>query len=195
MCTTLEWIAIAGLALSTVSAGASYMGQQEQANQASKSQQAQAKYRLEVAEQATQNYLRQSNNLAIRAGQEREAAGQRAFNTRVEALKESAANRVSAGEAGVTGISVDSLLADFYGREGRAQQATSANLNNALLSINDQQQSAYAEVLGAVNYARQPMRPVNYPSLFGPALEIAGAGITFADRLDEANSPDRKDKA
>ena len=123
------------------------------------------------------NFNNQQAQLDLRASEEREAAGQNAFETRLASLRASADAAVSSGET--AGLSVDALLADFAGAGGRGLQAIDTNLNNRLGQINVDREGSRAQAQSIFNSASVPQirRTINSPSPIGLGLNIAGAGL------------------
>ena len=110
-------LALIGTVLSAV---VGYMGQQQQ---------------YEAQKQQYQNNREASNKAAVntytsqqnRALQERKAASQETQNLNIEAMRGRSTAEVAAGEAGVTGLSVDALINDYYGQQGRYERTLSNN--------------------------------------------------------------------
>jgi uncharacterized protein YfiM (DUF2279 family) len=69
---------------------------------------------------AVNSYMYQNTRIQ----QERKATGQQLFEDSVAALKKRGTAYASAGEAGISGLSVDALLSDVFAQEGRQHMAT-----------------------------------------------------------------------
>lgn len=138
MCIVLAPAALAALSIGTTvaSAGLGLYGQVKAA-------QAQNDYYAENAAQATKaandKYLAQQTQL----NQERDKATQTLTQNSIKALQARATARTAAGEAGVTGLSVDALIDDYYGKQG---QETAA--------VNQNYQMTYDYVLGSLKGTR-----------------------------------------
>jgi hypothetical protein len=114
-------MAVAQFALGAASAVTGYMGQQAQYTQ---QQQIYENNRAAANKAATETYASTQNRIL----QERAAASNEAQKLNVDAAKGRATAAVAAGEAGVAGLSVDALIADYYGQQGRYERTLSNNL-------------------------------------------------------------------
>lgn len=107
MCLPLAAIgAIAGVA----SAGAGYMGQRQQAK-------AQAAYQAQSAAAEQQRSLQEQTSIRMRQAQEQEATARELEQVSKKSQEALARARVSAGEAGVAGASVQALMDDYTRQE------------------------------------------------------------------------------
>lgn len=111
-----------------------------------------------------------NNSFTERQGQESDAASANKFDYALEARSARATAEVAAGEAGVSGLSVEALLNDLSGRQGRFNDRTDQNRDMALDQIQAQKR-------GASRTARDRINSVAKPSLFDTGLRIAGAGL------------------
>ena len=157
------------LAISAASAGASYHGQ----GQAAK---AQTRYQQQMMEAEQARQVQEESNLRLRQQNEQEARTRELAKVSQEGRAMYSRNVTAAGEAGISGASVDALLAegtrrelDFYesmDRQGRIQDTTyereiAAGRSGSEMRILD------------VN------RPVSRPSFGGLAIDV-GAGVMQA---------------
>jgi hypothetical protein len=165
-------LAIISTAVSALSAGLSYIGQQQAAN-------AQARYQREQAKAAIKNAAAQHNQTTTQAIQAQDAAQAEADRVRLETAALAARARVAAGEAGVSGLSVDALVADIE-RAGAERAAAIRNqLGLQLLDLQDQRLAINASARSVLNNARQP---ITRPSLGVTGLQIAAGGLDAYDR-------------
>ncbi|MFR0657054.1 hypothetical protein SB719_21145, partial [Pantoea sp. SIMBA_079] len=74
--------------------------------------------RIEANRAATDNYAATQ----LRMQQEQKAASQELQKSQTEAAQARATAETAAGEAGVSGLSVDSLIADYYNQEGQFER-------------------------------------------------------------------------
>src|SRR6056300_2077027 len=120
-------IGLAGLALGAASAGASAIGQQQQARmqyQAAKQQaEMQRRYQAQAAAAERQRALQEQTSLRMRQAQEQEAVGRELEQVSRKSQAALARARVSAGEAGVAGASVDALMGDYLRQEAGYRSA------------------------------------------------------------------------
>jgi len=95
--------------------------------------------------------------------QEREAASQKLFQKKTEALVARSKAAASAGEAGVTGLSVAALTNDFSAQEGRSIQAIQTNFEIQKQKNMDEGDAAYHNTIGRINSVRQASKPSALP--------------------------------
>lgn len=183
-------LALGGLAIATSAATGivSYMGQQRQADAGVAYQEALIQSHnnqmIQNAALATESYTQQAQQLAVREQEEDEKASQDIQQTQIEAAQARARARVAAGEAGVAGLSVDSLFADFYRQEDIFRESVRRNrelgrqqYKRNLKGLQSQAQGRIASIQPYVP------KPVIRPSFLGSALQIGsdvftqGAGL------------------
>jgi hypothetical protein len=183
-------LALGGLAIATSAATGivSYMGQQRQADAGVTYQEALIQSHnnqmIQNAALATESYTQQAQQLAVREQEEDEKASQDIQQTQIEAAQARARARVAAGEAGVAGLSVDSLFADFYRQEDIFRESVRRNrelgrqqYKRNLKGLQSQAQGRIASIQPYVP------KPVIRPSFLGSALQIGsdvftqGAGL------------------
>ncbi len=186
-------LALGGLAIATSAATGivSYVGQSQQAaaQAAYQSQVAQVQNQqiLENARLANESFLRQSEQENLRQQQEGEKAGQEIQQTQIEAAQARARARVAAGEAGVSGLSVDSLFADFYRQEDVFRESVRRNQDFSRLQSQENIKGFRAQAQGRIASIRPYVpEPVVRPSFLGTALQIGSdvftRGSNLADR-------------
>jgi hypothetical protein len=108
--------------------------------------------------------------LARRAHQEQRAATQTIMQADRQAREADALARVSAGEAGVAGASVDALLADI--ERDRLEFGTSVGQD-----LDDSQKQIELEKRGAAARAQNRINAAPPSDPLGTALKIGGAGL------------------
>jgi len=171
---------IAPIVMGVVSGGlqvagsvARHQGQQEAANQTLAYQQ-----QLTGAAQAVA--ADQQSAVRQRQAQEHESFARDSEKARIANAEARATARVSAGEAGITGSSVDALLQEFSMQEGRYFEA---NLRQSEL-LDMGADSEIDSIRQGLNY--QTLRinaPVNRPSRLATGLSIGGAIIGAASTM------------
>ena len=161
-------IALAGLALGAGSAAASYAGQRQQAKQ-------QARYQAQASAAERQRALQEHRSIRMREAQE-----QTARNTEIQRIAQKAKEArstatVSAGESGVTGLSVDALL-DAYTQQ-EAQQIARLNQQG---EMSDLQTGLALTDAGfrSQNRLININRPINRPSFLTAALDAGSRGLS-----------------
>jgi len=156
---------LAGLAVAA--GGAQYIGQRRMAKQ-------QAAYQAQAAAAERQRFMQEQTSLRMRQAQEQEAVGRELEQVSKKSQEALARARVSAGEAGVAGASVQALMDDYTRQE--------AGYRAALLR--QQELGGVATGLGIeqAGFATQQRqiginRPVNRPSFLTSALSTATSAV------------------
>jgi hypothetical protein len=113
--------------LGGVQAGMQAIGQQQQSRmqyQAAKQQaEMQRRYQAQAAAAERQRALQEQTSLRMRQAQEQEAVGRELEQVSRKSQAALARARVSAGEAGVAGASVDALMGDYLRQEAGYRSA------------------------------------------------------------------------
>jgi outer membrane PBP1 activator LpoA protein len=151
--------------LSAASKGMEFMEAQQQARQ----QQIRYDQNRIAAAQARDLKIQSLNQRAI---QESEAAGEAKQKQAIEALEKRERGVVAAGEAGVTGSSVDILLADYTAQRLRGETTINRNLENVERQIELQKMGASAEAETRINSMPQGTQP----SFLAAAISAAASG-------------------
>ena len=171
--------AIAGASASTLisaglgaaSAGSSIYGQRQQAK-------TQAKVQKNASAAERERYLREVSSMRVQQGQEEVAAAQRVNESARKAREARATARVSAGEAGVAGLSVDALISDLTREEANYNFATQQQLQmsdvNRTLQLGD-------AGLGFTNNMLRINKPIEQPDYLGAAISGAQTGLSTYD--------------
>lgn len=166
-------IPLATLAISAVSTVASISQQQSQAR-------ATANAQNEFNRQQEQNALTARNqNLAALEAERQAALGdtREQINQNTMALRRAQATaRVSAGEAGVSGLSVDALLRDLSGQAGYDNATATENYLRQDADINARRENAQIGAVNTVTSIRNPQ--IQAPDYLGGALRIGQAGLS-----------------
>jgi len=167
---------IAAVALGTAQAGLSIHGQRQQAKTQEKMQK-----NASAAEQ--QRYLSEVSASRLRERQEKVSAAQRIQQSTTKAREARATARVSAGESGVTGLSVDALINDMTRKEAEfsfsvQQQMQFANMNRTL-GFEDGSNRSRMNLL-SIN------KPIAQPNYLGAALSGASTGLSAYGAMNSA---------
>jgi hypothetical protein len=187
---------LTGLTIATGIAGtvAGFVGQSQQAH-------AQASYQAQMV-QARNAQMSANNQAALEAfnNQQRQtllgqteqdtANSQKTNQKQTEMLQAEARARTSAGEAGVSGVSVDALLNDFYRQE--AVFRDSVRQNSEFGNLRTQSDlAAYRQTAQARMANLQPYIPtrVHGPSALGAGLQIATDTISGVDKWQTRFNP------
>ena len=176
---------LSGLAIvtSTVSGIVGYMGQQQQANQQAAYQAALVQQRNQQIYQnqrlAQESYLQQAQQVNLRQQQEGEKASQAIQSTQVDALQAKATARVAAGESGVSGLSVENLLADFDRQNAIYRGSVRRNLEFSRQQSQEDIKGLRAQAEGRYQEIQPYLpEPIARPSFLGTALSIGTNAFT-----------------
>lgn len=160
----------ASIAVSTLSSMAQYGGQRQQAKQ-------QARYQAQASEAERQRAFQEQRSIRIRQAQEEEAANREIGEIALKSREAMSRASVSAGEAGVAGLSVDALLDDYTRQEaayrmgiGRQQEMQDLQTGLALTDAG----------FRTVNRQIDINRPINKPSFGAGVLNVASSGLSGA---------------
>lgn len=147
---------------------ASIHGQKQQAK-------TQAKVQKNASAGERERYLREVSSMRTQQGQEQVAAAQRIQASTKKAREARSTARVSAGEAGVAGLSVDALINDLTREEADYRfantQQTQMNDVNRDLQLGD-------AGLGFTNNLLRINKPIAQPDYLGTALSGAQTGLS-----------------
>jgi len=155
-----------------------FMGQQQQYDAQAEAYKQNA---LNAQAAARDEYASTQNRLL----QEREAAVQERTEASIEALSARSTARTAAGEAGVSGLSVDALLADYYAKEGRNSASIENNLSATQNYLIGEMDSIEARTQSQINSVPIPTPPSFLPTAVG----IFSSGLE-AFRIYDANTRD-----
>ena len=166
-------IAVVTAAASIASTGASFYAQSQQADAEAAFQQQQFELTSEASRRNFYNQAVQSN---LRISQEEEAGAQERQGREAERARARATAEVAAGAAGVSGLSVDALLADYDRSALMRDQTTRRNLALFRQQTGQELRGLRAQ---AVNRATQALpSPVQRPSALAAGLQITGQGLS-----------------
>ena len=156
---------LAGLAVAA--GGAQYMGARRQAKE-------QAAYQAQASAAERQRFLQEQTSIRMRQAQEQEAVGRELEQVSQKSQQALARARVSAGEAGVAGASVQALMDDYTRQEGAYR--------SALLRQQELGQVATAMGLEQAGFATTQRQiginqPINRPSALTSLLQTATSAV------------------
>jgi len=164
----LSTAAKASLLIGGAQAGMTIAGQRQQAK-------TQAKVQANASAAERQRYLQELSSMRVQQGQEEVAAAQKIQESIRKTREAKATAFVAAGERGVAGLSVDSILRDMDRQLGRDQFNTAQQLQ-----MNDVGRSMQLENagLGFTNNMLRINRPIEQPNYLGSALSGAQTGLS-----------------
>lgn len=171
MCGPLA-LPIAMLAISTVSTVATVAGQASAANKAAAAQNA-------YNQTQTQNAIvaRNANlaNLEVERGNALADTREQIQANTLALRRAQATATVSAGESGISGLSVDALLRDLGGMAGYDNATATTNYLRQDANINIRRENVQNQAVSTINSIRQPQ--IQAPDYLGAVLKIGQAGL------------------
>lgn len=156
--TTMLAIASAASTVATVNAQQEAAKAQEQAN----------RRQYENTMRAMAANVNQTNAEHM---QQREASMQKLEENNLAATAAKATAQTSAGESGISGLSVDALMADLGTKQNRFDSSVTTNYQNAEMAINNQRENIGINAASQINQLKTPAMP----DYFGAALRIGDA--------------------
>ena len=154
--------------LNVASTVAGVEGQRQQAK-------AQNAYNEQQAKNAMEAYRANLEQTNLMQSQEHAAATQKVNENNRAAEAAKATARVSAGESGISGLSVDTLLADLSGEQARYNESVNQNYQNASMALDNQRTNAQVNAASQINSLKTPQSP----DYLGAALRIGQATYDY----------------
>jgi hypothetical protein len=157
------------IAIAVGSSVAQYAGQRKQAR-------AQARYQAQAAAAERQRFLQEQTSLRMRQAQEQEAVGRELEQVSKKSQAALARARVSAGEAGVAGASVQALMDDYMRQEAGYRSALARQQELGEIGTGMQLEQA-----GFATQQRQIgiNQPINRPNPLAIALQGIQTGMNI----------------
>ncbi|WP_114946621.1 virion core protein, T7 gp14 family [Microvirga calopogonii] len=169
-------LAVASFAVGTASTVAGFAAESQAADAQNK-----------VAEQNRLNALAAfedtQRSMNERISQERESAALEKFDVALESRAARATNDVAAGEAGISGVTVDALAKDFASREARFNDRVDRQTEWTTAQLSAQKREQSAQTLDRIN--REPR--AQKPSFIGAGLKIAASGLNAYSQSKKLN--------
>ena len=161
-------LALAGLALGAGSSALQFAGQRQQARQ-------QRQFQQRAAQAERQRALMEQRSLRMRQAQEQEATAREIGEIARRAREARATATVSAGQAGVAGLSVEALLNQYTADEaalrmGAIRQQEMRDLQ-AGLAFTDAEMRSQNRLID-IN------RPIRSPSFAAGAIDVVSSGLS-----------------
>jgi hypothetical protein len=178
----MMYISLATIAATTA---ASVVAQQQAASAQQKADEINRANAKQAADNAFNLQTTQEN---IRLLQEGDEKSQKQFNNALQAKKARSTASVAAGEVGVSGVSVDTLLADYSASEARYNDALQTNLENETIQSQFNMKGYDATRQSRINQFNQA-KVYKQPDYFGAALRIGGGAV---DAYSRYILPDKK---
>jgi len=183
MCSPALAFAGVGLAVGIAQSVAQYQSQSDFANQQAQAQsdaiRQQQEYQNRLIQLEGERFQAESNAVRTRQLQEQQALARQQGQASKEVRSAQATALVQSGESGVTGLSVDALLADFTRQELGYQEGILREQQNKDAYYNEQlRQNRIASAFTMAEMNRPiTSQPIARPSGVALGLEIAGKGV------------------
>lgn len=165
-------------AMLAITAGASLANLFQQ-QQAAKAQDASNQRQAENTMTAYKANLAQTN---LMQQQEAAAASQKINENNKAAAAAEARATVSAGESGISGLSVDALLGELAGKQASYNDSVMQNYENASMAIDNQRTNLQVNAASQINSLKTPQQP----DYLGTALRI---GQSYYDYKNPKPNP------
>lgn len=183
--------AVASLAIGVASSYAQYQSQMDFANAQAQAQndaiRQQQEYQNRLIALENERYQAESNAIRARQLQEQQALARQGQQAQKEARALQATALVQSGEAGVSGLSVDALLADFTRQELGYQEAILREQQNKDAYYNEQLRQNRMQSAFNMAEMNRPItaQPIARPSGVALGLGILGQGVgAYRDYLN-----------
>jgi hypothetical protein len=154
-------------------------------DQQNKSVSAQNKATDIAQESARESFRQQASTTNLRLQQEQEAATNAKIENAKRAAEARGTARASAGQAGVSGMSVDNLFADFYRQEAQYRFVTDSNLAAVQEQTARDLQGLKAGTQSRINSLRKEAMP----GYLGAGLRIGDASVGAYDKYKRNSDP------
>ena len=145
-------------------------------------QQKQMKYQEKVNDRQYENTMKAMaanvNQTNLEHMQQREAGIQKLEENNLNARSADATAQVAAGENGISGTSVDALLAELSGKSGRYTSSVVTNYENAEMAINNQRENIGINAASQINQLKTPTAP-----------DYAGAALRIVSGFNDWKNP------
>lgn len=162
-------------ALSIASSAVGLYGQMQAAS-------AQQDYNEALTKNAITANNQQNAQITQQQQQERDAATNKIMNNNRDAMKAASTTKVAAANAGITGLTVDSLISDIGNSEGRYNSSVDQNLRAEYAGNDWNRVNSYNNMVSTLNTRKTPAMP-NY---LGAGLQIGTAVDTYNTKTNNS---------
>ena len=153
--------------LGVAQTGLQYVGARQQAKQ-------QARFQAQAQAAERQRFLQEQTSLRMRQAQEQEAVGRELEQVSRKSQAALARARVSAGEAGVAGASVQALMDDYMRQEAGYRSALARQQELGAVGTGMQlEQAGFATQQRQIGLSQ----PIDRPSPLGAVLGAVSSGL------------------
>ncbi len=167
---------MASMAMTIATTAMTYMQQSAQAEAQQAANNTQAEMNRRQVESANAAMFNDAAQIQLRQRQEQEADSQKLQQAQTEAVQARAKERVAAGEAGVSGISLDAIMGDMVKREADYKTSVQTNSRATQDQLNLEMKGLEATANSRIN-SITPIKPVTQPSFLDAGMRIVGGGM------------------
>ncbi len=118
-------------------------------------------------------------------------AAARKFDTTIKNQDDIARAKTASGESGISGLSVEALLADLSAAGGRANVNTEVNYLRRDQALEADKMNMWSGAANSINALKTPAAP----DYIGNGLKIADASATYADKYQQGKTAFNKPTA
>lgn len=186
MCNVVTILAATAAITGVASAGMSYIQAQQTANVQEKVYQQQYTQNAQSAQKAAvQNYAAIDQRIV----QEQTAASKEVEQSVIEARKAAATTRVAAGEAGISGLSVDALLGDIYGASARHADEVNQQTEWTVQQLQREKEGIASNTQDRINSVQSPV--ISRPNFLDLGLRIGSTAVDSYSTYKQLKSYDK----
>ncbi len=161
--------------VAVTSAALSIAGSMAQYSAASQAAKDQNEYYLANAKASQQAAVNEYAALQNKQVQEKVASSQQLFQQNVEALQARSSAAAAAGDAGVSGLSVDALVGDYFAQQGRRAEALDTQYQMTAGNIRAEMEQTEAKAQSRINSVQRANPPSIVPFLISGASGAVNA--------------------
>lgn len=165
------------LASFVIGAGQAVLGHQAAVAEAEAQNLRHEENRREANRAAVTRFAHQQNQLL----QEQAAASQEKESVQAEGLAARSRARTAAGEAGVSGLSVEALVGDFYRQQGQFEQTLDRNFAQRADFLRAEMDATESQTAARINSVPTAQKP----SFAGAAIRILGSGVNSFSQFQQ----------
>lgn len=167
MCLDPASLTLASMGISAATSALGFVGQAQQADAVNR---ANAENRRRIQ----QNLEAQYAETGRRMQQEQDAAGAQIQDAARATRASVARAEVAAGEAGVSGLTVDALLGELYGQDATARDRLNQNLDWTLQSLSTGQRGLRGQAEDSLGRIQDAAAPNPFGALLGIGGDMVG---------------------
>ena len=178
-------MAVASFGIQAVSTYSAYQSEKAQYQVEAQQADEQNRYYERNKREAIKSQIEQSAQTGNRLRQEDKGRAEESMQIDQMAAADRATALMTAGENGVSGLSVSGLISEFYAKQGTAKAQIAAEGKMARQQANVDLKGIEAQAEDRIRSVRKAAKPIK-PSHLSAVLGIAGAGLGSYNGYKEA---------